>query len=195
LPKQKHDPTVPTVPAADAGDPDDAPDEREPEPDEADEADARPADDDERASLKRALDQEQQRSLRLLADFDTFRRRVAREQESVRLDGRRRALLPMLTVLDTLERALDVGSSDPVFYDGVVATHRQLLEALREAGAEPVATVGQAFDPHVHEAVATVRTEGLKAGTVAREARRGWHVGGELLRPAQVVVAAAPEKD
>ncbi len=200
MPSPKPDPAVPHVhdppgPRVEADARDVSGDERGREPAARDEADVPRAGDDERASLRRALDEEQQRSLRLLADFDRFKRRVARELEAVRIEGRRGALLPMLTVLDTLERALDVGSSDPVFYDGVVATHRQLLEALREAGAEPVATVGLAFDPGVHEAVATVRIEGVKPGIVAREVRRGWVVGAKLLRPAQVVVVAAAEAD
>jgi molecular chaperone GrpE len=144
---------------------------------------------DEVEELRRALDEEQKRARRLLADFDNFRRRLAREQQTARQEGRRDALLPLLSVLDTLERALAAGSSDPVFYEGIVATQRQLVAALQEAGAEPVATVGRAFDPRVHEAVATVAPDRLSPGTVAREVRRGWRLGDELLRPAQVVVA------
>ena len=118
---------------------------------------------------------------------------AAREQEAARRDGRRAALLPLLPVLDTLERALAAGSTDPDFYEGVAATHRLFLTALREAGAEPVESVGQPFDPKVHEAVATVPPSGVEPGTVVREIRRGWRLGDELLRPAQVVVAASPE--
>ena len=92
-------------------------------------------------------------------------------------------------MLDTLERALAAGSTDPDFYEGVAATHRLFVRALREAGAEPIESVGQPFDPNVHEAVATVPANGRKPGTVAREVRRGWRLGDELLRPAQVVVA------
>jgi molecular chaperone GrpE len=150
---------------------------------------------DEVEQLRRALEEEQQRALRLLADFDTFRRRVARDHEAARQKGRRAALLPLLPVLDTLERALAVGSSDPVFYEGVVATQRQLLAALREAGAEPVPTLGELFDPRVHEAVSTVPSDGQAPGTVAGEIRRGWRLGDELLRPAQVVVVAGAKDD
>jgi molecular chaperone GrpE len=149
--------------------------------------------DDDLESLRRALEDEQQRALRLLADFDNFRRRMAREQESARMRGRRDALLLLLPVLDTLERALGAGSSDPVFYNGVVATQRQFVTALREAGAEPIPTVGHAFDPKVHEAVATVPSDGDPAGTVTREVRRGWRFGEELLRAALVVVAVEAE--
>ena len=134
------------------------------------------------------------RHLRLLAEFDNYRRRTAKEHEAARREGRRAALLPLLPVLDSLERALATGSTDRDFYDGVAATHRLFLAALREAGAEPIKSVGQPFDPNLHEAVAAVPADGEVApGTVAREVRRGWRLGDELLRPAQVVVATAEE--
>ena len=148
---------------------------------------------DEIEPLRRALEEERQRNLRLLAEFDNFRRRVTREQEVARREGRRAALLPLLPVVDTLERALATGSVDPDFYQGVAATHRLFLAALREAGAEPVESVGQPFDPKVHEAVSTVPAAGVEPGTVVQEVRRGWRLGDELLRPAQVVVATSPE--
>jgi molecular chaperone GrpE len=159
------------------------------------ETDARRIAADELEALRHDLDEEKNRRFRLLADFDNFRRRAACEQEKARQEGRKAALLPALAVFDTLERALAAGSSDEVFYEGVVATQRQLLDALREAGAEPVAAVGRAFDPRVHEAVETVASDDLRPGTIVREVRRGWRLGNELLRPAQVVVAAAPPED
>jgi molecular chaperone GrpE len=145
--------------------------------------------------LRHELDEERDRRLRLLAEFDNFRRRSAREWETAGAEGRRAALRPLLAVLDTLERALSAGSSDRDFYDGVAATHRLFLDALRQAGAEPIESVGRPFDPTVHEAVATVSAEGRPPGTVVQEASRGWRLGGELLRPAQVAVGAPAEID
>jgi molecular chaperone GrpE len=94
---------------------------------------------------------------------------------------------------DTLERALAAGSSDADFYEGVVGTHRLLMNALREAGAEPLDVAGRPFDPRQHEVVATEPALGLEPNTVVRETRRGWRLGGDLLRPAQVVIAAPAE--
>jgi molecular chaperone GrpE len=147
---------------------------------------------DEAELLRRELEGERQRQLRLRADFDNVRRRAAREQEAARVEGRRSALLALLPVLDTLERALEAGSSDAVFYEGVAATHRQFLTSLREAGAEPIESLGRTFDPNAQEAVATVPAENVPPNTVVREVRRGWRLGGDVLRPAQVVVATAP---
>ena len=159
------------------------------------EMDARSAAADELEAARRALDAEKNRRIRLLADFDNLRRRAAREQAAARQQGQRRALLPMLAVLDTLDRALAAGSADQVFFAGVVAMQGQLLDALREAGAEPVAAVGHPFDPAVHEAVDTVPSDDFAPGTIVRQVRRGWRLGNELLRPAQVVVVAAPRDD
>jgi molecular chaperone GrpE len=154
---------------------------------------AQPLGEDECAGLRRELGEAREQSLRLLADLDNFRRRSAREHERARAEGRRAALLPLLPAVDSLERALAAGSADRDFYEGVAATYRLLLGALRAAGAEPVESQGRPFDPNVHEAVATVPSGDVEPGTVAHEVRRGWRLGDDLLRPAQVVVAAAPE--
>lgn len=148
---------------------------------------------DEVDELRRVLEDEKRHGLRLLADLQNFRRRAAQEHESARRDGQRAALLPMLAVLDALGRALATGSSDPAFYEGVASTHRLLLGALREAGAEPIPTIGHPFDARIHEAVSTVAGGDAPGGTVVGEARRGWRLGDELLRPAHVVVAADEE--
>jgi molecular chaperone GrpE len=138
--------------------------------------------------LRRTLAEAEERYLRLLAEFDNFRRRTAREHGLASDAGRRAALLPLLTVLDTLEQALAAGSSDENFYQGVVATHRMFTDALREAGAERIGTVGEPFDPAVHDAVETVDDDAAAPGTVVSEKRSGWRLGDRLLRPAQVVV-------
>ena len=148
---------------------------------------------DDAEALRRALDDERERHLRLLAEFDNVRRRMAREHGTARDEGRRAALLPVLPVLETLEQALAAGSTDASFYEGVAATRRMLLNALREAGAEAIETVARPFDPRLHEALATVPTAGVKPGTIVREMRRGWRLGDELLRPAQVEIASDEE--
>jgi molecular chaperone GrpE len=145
---------------------------------------------DETERLKEALVEAQGRNLRLLADFDTFRRRAAGEKESAEHSGRRSVLLTLLPVLDTLERALVTGSTDSHFYEGVAATFRLFTSALLEAGAEPFDSVGQRFDPTLHEAIETIHGGSAEPGTVTRQVLRGWRLSGDLLRPARVIVAA-----
>jgi molecular chaperone GrpE len=138
--------------------------------------------------LRRTLEDAEQRHLRLLAEFDNFRRRTAREHTLATDAGRRDALLPLLPVLDTLEQALAAGSSDDNFYQGVAATRRMFADALRQAGAERIGTVGEPFDPAIHDAVEIVSAEDAEPGAIVRETRSGWRLGDRLLRPAQVVV-------
>jgi len=139
--------------------------------------------------LRRALAEARDRHVRLLAEFDNARKRMAREQGSARDEGRRAALEPILPVLETLEQALGAGSTDAPFYEGVAATRNLLLSALAQAGAVPIETVGRPFDPELHEVVGTIPSD-AEPGTIVRETRRGWQLGGELLRPAQVEIAS-----
>ena len=105
-----------------------------------------------------------------------------------------RGARPLLPVLDTLERALAAGSTDPDFYEGVAATHRLFVSALREAGAEPSRERRPARSTRRSTRRSRpCRPDGAEPGTVVREMRRGWRLGDELLRPAQVVVATPPE--
>jgi len=148
---------------------------------------------DENKRLREALVEAQDRNLRLLADFDTFRRRTAGERESAQRSGKRDMLLTLLPVLDTLERALATGSTDQHFYEGVAATFRLFTNALLEAGAEPFDSVGESFDPMIHEAIETIQSDNSPPGTITRQVLRGWRLGGELLRPARVIVAAGTD--
>ena len=97
-------------------------------------------------------------------DFDTFRRRAAGEKESAQHSGKRTVLLTLLPVLDTLERALATGSTDPHFYESVAATFRLFTSTLLEVGAEPFDSVGQRFDPTVHEAIETIHGDSAEPG-------------------------------
>jgi molecular chaperone GrpE len=145
---------------------------------------------DEVERLRRDLHDEKQQNLRVRADYDNLRKRAAREREAAQPEGRRAALRTILPVLDALERALAVGSNDRSFLEGVESTYRLFLSALAEAGAEPIPALGRPFDPRLHEAVSYEPTSECAPNTVAREVRRGWRLGDELIRPSEVVVAA-----
>jgi molecular chaperone GrpE len=140
--------------------------------------------------LRHDLYEEKQRTLRLRADYDNLRKRAARESQTAQAEGRRAALRTILPVLDALGRALAVGSNDPAFLEGVESTYRLFLSALAEAGAEPIDAIGHPFDPRLHEAVSYEPTRDYEPKTILREVRRGWRLGDELIRPAEVVVAA-----
>lgn len=141
------------------------------------------------AALERAVADEHQGRLRALADFENYRRRTEREAGCVRRAGRRDVFLPLLDILDNLERALGAGSTDPAFLRGVEAIVGQFHRTVTDLGAVPIPGVGTRFDPRLHDAVGTVSATVQPPHTVAAEVRRGFLLDGEVLRPAQVLVA------
>jgi molecular chaperone GrpE len=147
------------------------------------------------AELERANTDEHQSRLRALADLGNFRRRTEREAGGARRAGRSEVLLPLLEVRDNLERALAAGSTDLAFLRGVEAIAEQLRRIVTSLGAVPIPSVGTLFDPRLHEAVGTVPAIDHPPDTVVTEVRQGFLLDGEVLRPAQVVVAQSNPED
>jgi molecular chaperone GrpE len=131
----------------------------------------------------------------LAAEFDNYRKRVAREKESLVSFGNERLLRAILPFLDNLERAMSQAGSSPALgglLSGVRLTYDQFLTELRKFGLEQISAEGDMFDPNRHEAIAQVPWEGKPEGTVLSEERKGYMLNGRLLRPVQVTVAAPP---
>jgi molecular chaperone GrpE len=132
----------------------------------------------------------------LAAEFENFRKRVAREREAQAAFGNEQLLRAVLPFLDNLERAMDqTGPSVDALLSGVRMTHDLFLSELRKFGLEQLRAQCGTFDPSLHEAVASVPFSGKPGGTILAEARKGYLLHGRLLRPAQVTVAAAPPED
>lgn len=136
--------------------------------------------------------------LRRQAEFENYRRRVERERSDVYQRARSEVLLELLPIVDNFERALsslEKGEGETTaLRHGVELIHRQFNDALARFGLEPVEAVGQAFDPHFHEAVTTEPTDEHEENTIIEEFQRGYKIGDKLLRPAKVKVASSPEK-
>jgi molecular chaperone GrpE len=109
--------------------------------------------------------------------------------------GKARFIESLLPVLDDLERAIDAavkeGSSDAIL-QGIRSIANSFQNALTNAGVEPIASVGEPFDPELHEAVDTEETDPEMDGIVVSEYGRGFRIGDRLLRPARVKVGRAP---
>jgi len=132
----------------------------------------------------------------LAAEFDNFRKRVAREREAQAAFGNEQLLRSVLPFLDNLERAMEqAGTSADALLSGVRMTYDQFLSELRKFGLEQLTAQGGKFDPSLHEAIASVPSSGKPGGTILAEARKGYLLRGRLLRPAQVTVAAVPPVD
>jgi molecular chaperone GrpE len=133
------------------------------------------------------------RHLRLRADFDNFRRRAEREAAELRERAAEGLVRELLPIVDNLARAL-VAATDTAssFREGVALIQRQLAEVLEREGLEPLAVMGEPFDPNLHEAVGRQESADLPPDRVVVEVRKGYRFRGRLLRPAQVMVTVAP---
>ena len=127
---------------------------------------------------------------RVAADFDNYRKRVAREQTQILARSGERVVAKLLPVLDDLERALDAAEhhEDVKVLEGVRMTKDALAAVLASEGVEEIPADGP-FDPHVHEALMAQPAEGVEPGHVVHVVQRGYRIGDAVLRPARVVVA------
>ena len=129
---------------------------------------------------------------RVAADFENYRKRAARDQESLVARAAERLVRELLPVLDDLERALQAAEEheEAKLEEGVRLVHRQLADALRKEGLEEIPTDGK-FDPHLHEALLAQPSE-AEQGSVIEVLQKGYRLGDRVLRPARVVVADEP---
>ena len=132
---------------------------------------------------------------RLAADFDNYRKRVARDQERVVARANERLVKELVAVVDDLERALEAADAheEAQLVDGVRLVHRSLTELFGREGLAEIETSGK-FDPHIHEALLSQPSE-AEEGSVIEVLQKGYKLGDTVLRPARVVVAAAKEED
>ena len=157
---------------------------------------AAPAEDDlqERLAATEAKAAEHLEHLqRLAAEFDNYRKRAARDQENLTMRANERLVKALLPVLDDLERALEAAAEheEAKLEEGVRLVHRALDDVLRKEGLAEIDTSGR-FDPHVHEALLSQPSD-AEEGSVIQVLQKGYQLGDRVLRPARVVVAAAPE--
>ena len=141
------------------------------------------------ALLRSELAAERERGLRMLAEFDNYRRRTRQEKASAEQEGKREVLLALLDVMDDFDRAmLHVVETPDAVADGLKLIRQRFSDVLHSHGVTPFDSEGQPFDPTVHEAMTVIDSDGEKSGTVFTEHRRGYVMNGELFRPARVSV-------
>ncbi len=154
---------------------------------------AEPSAQDQLAHARAQVEEQRGLYLRALADFDNYRKRAERDIADLSQRGRRELLKRILPVLDNLARAEEYrerGTPPEQIIEGAIQTGKQLLAALAAENVRPIEVVGKPFDPAIAEAVATQPAgAGVADNTVIAEAAKGYYIGDEVLRPAQVVVA------
>ena len=128
---------------------------------------------------------------RLLADFDNFKKRTARDREDTYRFAEADILKDILPTVDNLALALgNAKEKEDDFVKGVQLVYDSFLKALKEHGAEPFESVGKDLDPERMEAIATLPSDQVEEGKVSNEVKRGWMLKEKLLRAAQVVVSS-----
>ena len=147
------------------------------------------------AALEAERDEHLNDLKRVAAEFENYRKRVLRDQESLVARAHERLVKELLPVLDDLERALAAAEEheEATLEEGVRHVHRELADALAREGLAEIETNG-VFDPHVHEALLSQPSD-QDVGSVLEVVQKGYRLGDRVLRPARVVVAAPREDD
>lgn len=140
-------------------------------------------------SLKAQLAQQEDKYLRLAAEYENYRRRTTKEKEAIWSDAKGDAAAAFLPVYDNLERALKQETADEAYKKGVEMTMNQLKTVLEKLGITEIPALGQSFDPNLHNAVMHVEDENLGENMVAEVFQAGFQLGEKVIRFAMVKVA------
>ena len=127
---------------------------------------------------------------RTQADFENYRKRVARDAAGAQERGAAVLAKELLPALDNLDRALEAAQEDDPLLEGVRLVRSEIAAALARSGIEAFSPLGEVFDPNLHEAVATVAAPNGGAGSVVEVYQDGYRLGDSIIRPARVVVGA-----
>jgi molecular chaperone GrpE len=134
------------------------------------------------------------RAARIQAEFENYRKRSAKEQQTYREYAVADAIKTLLPILDSLDRALKTNAASlEDFRSGIELIDKQFHDVLAKLGVEPVAAQGELFDPNLHQAVQMVDTDEAEDNHVIDELQRGYKLKDRLLRPAMVRVARNPK--
>jgi molecular chaperone GrpE len=144
------------------------------------------------ADASQQLNEQREKYLRLAAEYDNYRRRTMKERAEAGSRAQAELVLRMLEAIDDLGRFADIdpASTDAqTLHKGIEMVEQKLLKSLNAAGLEVINPVDQSFDPNLHEAITTEPALSSEDdNTVARVFQPGYRFGGQLLRPARVVV-------
>lgn len=142
--------------------------------------------------LELQLQEKENRYLRLLADFDNFRRRTKLEKEADEKYRAQHLITNLLPAIDNFERAMQVepdNEQTKALLEGVQMVYRSIIEALKTEGAEQIEAVGNEFDPNLHQAVMQSEEEGTDENIVLEEFQKGYRLKDRVIRPSMVKVS------
>ncbi|HCZ0265219.1 TPA: nucleotide exchange factor GrpE [Staphylococcus aureus] len=141
--------------------------------------------------LQQLADENEEKYLRLYAEFENYKRRIQKENEINKTYQAQRVLTDILPAIDNIERALQIEGDDETFKSlqkGVQMVHENLINALKDNGLEVIKTEGEAFDPNIHQAVVQDDNPDFESGEITQELQKGYKLKDRVLRPSMVKV-------
>ncbi|MFN2745269.1 MULTISPECIES: nucleotide exchange factor GrpE [Bacillus] len=141
--------------------------------------------------LQESLEEKENKLLRVQADFENYKRRARLDLEAAEKYRSQRIIGDLLPALDNFERALQIepdNEQTKSLLQGMEMVHRQILEALKNEGVEQIPSVGEQFDPNLHQAVMQVEEEGYESNAVVEELQKGYKLKDRVIRPSMVKV-------
>lgn len=148
---------------------------------------------DEDNKEKKSQDPEEEalntKYLRLMADFQNFKRRTEKEKSDIYAFANEKIISELLNVIDNFERALAAGDAEDSFCQGMEMILKQLLTVLEKAGASEITALGEDFDPNFHNAVMTEDSDEYESGKVTEVLQKGYILNNKVIRPSMVKVA------
>lgn len=139
--------------------------------------------------LQSELDETKDKYLRLMAEYDNYRKRTAKQMLENTGTVRGDTIAQILPVYDNFERAVNAESTDETYKAGVQMIFTQMGEAMKKLGVEIIDPTGEVFDPNVANAVSQIEDPELGENIVAQTFQKGYKIGGKIIRYAMVVVA------
>ena len=138
---------------------------------------------------KSEYDELDDRYKRILAEFENYKKRSAKERENLYNSILSDVVEVMLPILDNLENAVKVETKDEEYKKGIELVLKQFQDTLKSKGVEEIQTVGETFDPELHEAVSSVQDDTKGEKEIVQEYRKGYKIGSKVIRHSMVVVA------
>lgn len=138
---------------------------------------------------KAVIDEQDDRIKRLMAEFENFKKRNGKERENLYSSVMGDVITKLLPVIDNLEKAAQAETSDEKYKEGIVMCLNQFKDVLTSCNVTEIKTVGEKFDPSLHEAVSSVVDENLGEKIIKQEYRKGYKIGDRVIRHSLVVVA------
>ena len=154
-----------------------------------DAAEGQQNDKSEEAAKKASEEDSDTRYVRLMADFQNYKKRGEKEKKDLYSYANEKLVTELLDVLDNFERALDQEGQGDSFKEGMEMIFKQLSDVLKKSGLAEIPALGEEFDPNFHNAVMNEETDEYESGTVSGVMQKGYTLNGKVIRPSMVKVA------